>query len=86
MQWPEKYITITEKFSTEDFFKHFIIILFWILYYFISIEFPQNIMPYDKIELTNAKQTMFIGTILISNRPQISQTCFKDNSIFNVHF
>lgn len=48
MHWPEKYITYTEKFSTEDFFKHFHVILVWTLQYFISVEFPQNIMPYDK--------------------------------------
>jgi len=44
------------------------------------IELPQNITPYDKTEWTNAKQIKFIGTIFMSDRPQICQTCFKDNS------
>ena len=72
-----KYIIFTEKFSTGDFFN---IILFWM------IELPQNITPYDKTEWTNAKQIKFIGTIFMSDRPQICQTCFKDNSKLNLHF
>lgn len=80
--WLLKYIIFTEKFSTGDFFN---IILFWISY-FISIELPQNITPYDKTEWTKAKQTKFIRTIFMSDRPQICQTRFKDNSKLNLYF
>ena len=76
-----KYIIFTEKFSTGDFFNT---IPFW-MSYFISIDLPQNITPHDKTEWTNAKQTKFTGTIFISDRPQICQTCFKDNSKMNLH-
>jgi len=54
--------------------------------YFISIDLPQNITPYDKTEWTNAKQTKFIGTIFTSDRPQICQTHFKDKCKLNLHF
>jgi len=54
--------------------------------YFISIELSQNITPYDKTGWTNAKQTKFIGTIFMSDTPQICQAHFKDNSKLNLHF